>query len=186
MRPVLPSDGTALLSYLQLIEVAFVVDFRRAGVKLERLRQAHGYCRKTFSSEFPFAQRRFKTDGVHVFAEFMEHEGGWRRDEHFVITDAGGQVIWAPAIRERLEQFDYEHDLALRWHPRGRSSIILVDPRIAFGAPIIGDTGLATWVVKERYEAGESLEEIEDDFAVSRPQLVAALEFEEVALRPAA
>src|ERR1700730_736649 len=77
MRPVLPSDGTALLSYLQLIEVAFVVDFRRAGVKLDRLRQAHDYCRKTFSSEYPFAQRKFKTDGVHVFAEFMEHEGGW-------------------------------------------------------------------------------------------------------------
>src|SRR5712691_8589207 len=90
MRPVLPSDGTSLLSYLQLVEVAFVADFRRGGVKLDRLRQAHEYCRKTFSSEYPFAQYRFKTDGVHVFAEFMEHEGGWSNEELLIITDKGG------------------------------------------------------------------------------------------------
>jgi uncharacterized protein (DUF433 family) len=186
MKPVLPSDGTPLLSYLQLVEVAFVADFRRSGVKLDRLRQAHEYCRKTFSSEYPFAQYRFKTDGVHVLAEFMEHEGGWRSDEHLITTDAGGQVVWVPAIRERLDQFDYEHNVAFRWHPRGRSSVILIDPRIAFGAPVIGDTGLPTWVVKERYEAGEELQEIEEDFDIARPQVEAALEFEGVALRPAA
>jgi uncharacterized protein (DUF433 family) len=186
MKPVLPSDGTTLLSYLQLIEVAFVADFRRYGVTLERLRQAHDYCSKTFSSEYPFAQRSFKTDGVHVLTEFMEQEGGWQPEDHLIMTDIGGQLVWGPAIRDRLEQFDYERGLALRWHPRGRSSVILIDPRIAFGAPIIGDTGLPTWVVRERYEAGEELPEIEADFDVAQPQLAAALEFEGVPLRPAA
>lgn len=186
MKPVLPSDGASLLSYLQLVEVAFVADFRRAGVKLDRLRQAHEYCRKTFNSEYPFAQYQFKTDGVHVLAEFMTHEHYSHFGESLIITDVGGQVVWGPAIRDRLEQFEYEKGLALRWYPRGRSSVILIDPRVAFGAPILGETGLPTWVVKERYEAGETLAEIEADFDVPRAQLEAALEFEKVPIRTAA
>ncbi len=187
MKPVLPAERTGPLSYLELVEVAFVADFRRAGVTLERLRQAHEYCRLMFKSEHPFAQHSFKTDGVHVLAQFMEHQGGRSTRAKFLIAaDQGGQLVWSPAMQQRLDQFDYEQNIALRWHPRGRSNIILIDPRIAFGAPIIGETGVATWVVKGRYEAGESLQEIEDDFDVPQPQLEAALKFEGVALRPAA
>ena len=186
MKPVLPSEGSPLLSYLQLIEVAFVADFRRLGIKLDRLRAAHEYCRKTFNSEYPFARYQFKTDGVHVLAEFAEHMGGFPRTTQLIITDAGGQVVWGQAIKERLEQFDYEEGLAFRWHPRGRSSVILVDPRIAFGAPMIGETGVPTAVVKERYDAGEKLDEIADDFDLPHSQVVEALEFEGVRLAPAA
>jgi uncharacterized protein (DUF433 family) len=186
IRPVLPSDGSPLLSYLQLVEVAFVATFRRIGVKLESLRNAREYCVKTFSSEYPFAELRFKTDGVHVFRTFAEYEEDGLRDEQFVATDIGGQLAWAPAIADRISQFDYEAGLALRWHPRGRESVILVDPRIAFGAPIIGETGVPTWVVKDRIQAGEDLNEIEEDFGLSSSQLEEALVFEDVTVPAAA
>ena len=48
------------LSYLQLIEVAVVATFRRAGVKLPDIRAARDYAQKTLKSEYPFAQYRFK------------------------------------------------------------------------------------------------------------------------------
>src|SRR5215469_2757965 len=47
MRRVLPSDGSPLLSYLQLVEVAFVATFRRLGIKLDALRRAREYSVKT-------------------------------------------------------------------------------------------------------------------------------------------
>ena len=91
-----------------------------------------------------------------------------------------------PAVADRISQFDYEDGLALRWHPRGRDSVILVDPRIAFGAPVISGTGVPTWVVKDRVQAGEDLVEIEDDFGLSPDQLKQALAFEDVAVPAAA
>jgi uncharacterized protein (DUF433 family) len=186
MKPVLPSDGSPRLSYLQLVEVAFVATFRKHGVKLEALRQAREYCVKTLNSEYPFAQLKFKTDGVHVFHTLAQYEGDGWRDEHLIATDAGGQIVWGSAVVDRLNQFDYEEGLALRWHPRGRQSVILVDPRIAFGAPVILNTGVPTWAVKDRVQAGEDPEEIQEDFGLSRQQLEEALTFEEVTLPAAA
>jgi uncharacterized protein (DUF433 family) len=92
-------------------------------------------------------------------------------EEQLIVTDAGGQLVWGPALAERINQFDYVDGLALRWHPRGRSSVILVDPRIAFGAPVISRTGVPAWVVKDRVAAGEDLGEIEEDFGLTRGQV---------------
>jgi len=186
MRPVLPSDGSPRLSYLQLVEVAFVATFRKCGVKLEALRQAREYSVNTLRSDYPFAQLSFKTDGVHVFHTLAEFEGDGWKDEHVIATDAGGQVVWGSAVADRLNQFEYENGVAARWHPRGRQSLILVDPRIAFGAPVIADTGVPTWAIKDRVKAGEELQEIQDDFGLTRQQLEEALSFEEVSLSAAA
>lgn len=157
MKPVLLSDGTPLLSYLQLVEVAFVATFRQRGVKLNALRQAHHYCRSVFGKEYPFAELEFKTDGHHVLWELAENDEGWAPEAKLVLTDVGGQVVWKDAGFERLDQFDYQEGRALRWHPRGRTSVMLIDPRIAFGAPVIEESGLPTAVLAERFKAGETL-----------------------------
>jgi uncharacterized protein (DUF433 family) len=169
---------------MQVVEVAFVADFRRLGVRLDRLRQAHEYLRKTFRVEYPFAQLGVKTDGVSVLAEYLAREGGWTLRRR-MVTDRGGHLGWPDAIQQRFDQFDYEHELAVRWHPRGRENPIVVDPRIAFGAPIIEQAGIATWVIRERYEAGEEIPEIEEDFGVTHEQVVAALAFEGIELQAA-
>ena len=124
MQPVLPVQQAGLLSYMQVVEVAFVADFRRLGVRLQSLRQAHEYLRKTFSVEYPFAQLDVRTDGVSVLAEYVAHEGG-RTLRRLLAADRGGQLVWPEAIQQRFEQFDYEHHLAVRWHPRGRDNPVL-------------------------------------------------------------
>ena len=184
MRPVLPARAPGLLSYLQLIEVAFVADFRRLGVPLDNLRRAHAYLRKAFAVEFPFAQLEVKTDGASVLVEYIEHEGG-QALRRLVAADRGGQLAWPELIQARFEQLDYEGHRAVRWYPRGRSVPIVVDPRIAFGAPLVERAGVATWVLRERYEAGESLSDLEAEFGVTREQLAAALAFEGLALQAA-
>src|SRR4029453_19047580 len=68
----LPPGGGRVLSYLELIEVAFVADFRRLGMALARLRQAHDYLRTTFEVAHPFAEVRFRSDGAHLLAPFGE------------------------------------------------------------------------------------------------------------------
>lgn len=180
MKPVFASTRPQLLSYMQLVEVAFVAAFRRLGVKLDDLRRAHEYLREALGVEYPFAQWKLKADGANILAEVLPAS-----QLFLVVANRHGQLIWTEAIRARFEQFDYEEGLALRWHPRGRDSVVLIDPRIAFGVPIIAGTGVPTHIVKERYVAGEDLQEIEEDFGVSRRQVEQALTFEGIHL-PAA
>ena len=175
MAPVLGRRGEAppgqdrLLSYLELVEVAFVADFRRLGMALGRLRQAHDYLRTTFAVSHPFAEVRFRSDGAHLLAPF---------GEGLVAADAGGQLAWATPIAQRLEQFDYDGGTVSRWYPRGRARPIAIDPRVGFGAPVVDGTGLPTWAVRDRRRAGESAAAIAQELGLSERQVEAALAFE--------
>ncbi len=80
-------------------------------------------------------------------------------------------------MEDRLAEFDYEFDLALKWHAAGRQSLVLVDPRVAYGAPMV--SGVPTWVLSGRWDAGESLEDMTEDFpGLSEAAITDALRFE--------
>jgi hypothetical protein len=67
LGPVIPDKEPGKpLSYLELVEVAFVSVFRSLGVSLQRIRRAREYVAQTFNADYPFAQYRFKTEGFHV------------------------------------------------------------------------------------------------------------------------
>lgn len=176
LAPALPGKQPRKpLSYLQLVEVAFVATFRKLGVSLQRIRKARDYLSQTFSSEFPFAELRLQTEGRHVLLDLLQIEPDAQLD-HLIVADASGQIAWQPLIGERFAEFDYEEGLALIWHVAGRGSPILIDPRISFGAPTI--RGLPTWVLKGRRIAGESVKELQDDFVLSQEDILQALAFE--------
>jgi Uncharacterized conserved protein len=171
-------DKGASLSYLQLIEVAVVASFRKAGVTLKKIEAAREYLAKQLQEEFPFAAYRFKTDGKELWMDYAQFEAN-AGDKTLLAASRGGQLAWGDIIG-RLQEFDYENDdgLAIRWHVAGRDENIVIDPRIQFGAPSV--EGVATWAFKGRWEAGEDLDDIADDFGVSNSDVLAALRFEGV------
>lgn len=178
--PILPgrARGTSL-SYLELVEVAFVATFRRLGVSLVRIRKARDYLAQNFHAEYPLATRRFKTEGTHILMEVREDEGMSGIDQ-LVVADQSGQLAWQDLIGERFLEFEYEEGLAIRWHVAGQSAPVIIDPRIAFGAPTIA--GIATWAIKGRWQAQESLSEIANDFCLTEESVRQALTFEGVEL----
>ena len=56
------------------------------------------------------------------------------------------------------------------------TSAVLIDPRIAFGAPMVN--GVPTWAIRGRWIAGESIEDIEEDFSLDKNFVVDGLIFE--------
>lgn len=64
------ADGIAL-SYMQLIEVAAIAALRKAGVKLQLIKDYRDYVAKKLRAEFPFAQYKFKTDGNRLTIESL-------------------------------------------------------------------------------------------------------------------
>ena len=170
------------LSYMQLVEVAFVVTARRLGISLGEIRNTRNYFRQRFHVEYPFATYQFQSEGIHLLLDLQEVEPRAER-ERFILGSRSGQLAWAPLLGERFLEFEYERDLAIIWHVAGSNSPVQIDPRMNFGAPTV--RGIPTWAVKGRYESGEIVEEIQDDFALESSEVIAALEFEGVQIRAA-
>lgn len=167
----------AALSYLQLIEVAVVASFRKAGVSLKKIKSAREYLSKQMEAEFPFAEYRFKTDGRELWMDYAQFEAN-AGDRTLLVASREGQLAWSDIIG-KLQEFDYEDaGLAVRWHVGGAEQDVIIDPRVQFGAPSV--EGVATWVYKGRWEAGEPLDEIADDFGVANSAVLQALRFEGV------
>ena len=167
----------AALSYMQLIEVAVVAGFRKMGVPLKNIRATRDYAKNFLRSEYPFAEYQFKKEAKHLYLDSNELSDV--KSNVVVQADQGGQLAWENVIG-KLEEFDYENDdgRVLSWHVAGRSSPIIIDPRISFGAPAI--KGTPTWIIRGRWDAGESDSDIADDFGISPTEVREALRFERV------
>jgi uncharacterized protein (DUF433 family) len=178
-KPVTPALPThqkrAALSYLQLVEIAFVAVMRNLGISLQRIRQAREYLATAFQEEYPFAAYEFKTDGHHVLMELDQVEGKDGGGK-LIVADRHGQLAWKELLYQRFTEFEYEDNVAIRWHPAGPTSPVVIDPTIAFGAPVI--RGIPTWALRGRWKAGETLGDIAEDFQLDRKEVITALEFE--------
>ena len=181
--PALPGRKAGeRLNYFEAVEVAFVAAFRSYGVRLRNLREARAYfqgCSRRNIRSPPSGSTR-KARG------FCASGTTWQELSEFtevVIGDEQGQLAWAGLLGEKFETFDYEDDLALRWHVAGRSSPVQIDPRISFGAPCV--RGIPTWAMRGRKLAGESVEEISEDFGLEDNEVIAGLEFEGLELEAA-
>jgi uncharacterized protein (DUF433 family) len=165
------------LSYMQLIEVAVVAAFRKAGIKLSEIRAAREYVKNELKVEHPFAVYRFKSEGKDLWVEYEQIEGDKARGTLLKANQAG-QLAWSYIIG-RLEEFEYEHEgVVIRWRVAGLSSPIVIDPRLSFGTPTV--RGTPTWVIKGRWDAGESDTDIAEDFGLKRDEVRKALDFERV------
>ena len=172
--PTLSSkERRAELSYMQLIEVAVVAAFRKAGVPLKRIRAAREYASKTLKAEYPFAEYRFKEEAKHLWLDSQQLADV--KPGTVVQADQEGQLTWEDIIG-RLREFDYEHKgIVIRWRV---ADAIVIDPRISFGAPAI--KGTPTWIIKGRWDAGESDTDIAEDFGLEKEEVRKALDFEGV------
>lgn len=165
------------LSYMQLVEVAFVATFRRFGVQLDRIREARDFTARQFDARFPFAEFRFKTEGTHLLMDFFNEQAP-ADTRSLVIADRSGQLVWESMVSDRFAEFEYDaqYGIAIRWHVAGYESSVVIDPRMAFGSPSV--RGIPTRVLRGRYRSGESMDEIVEDFNIEAEQVRDALAFE--------
>ncbi len=138
-------------------------------MKLPDIRAARAYYAGAFKTKHPFATLKLKTDGVDLAVD---------AGADLLIGNRGGQMAWKSFIGDRFKEFEYEGGLATRWHVAGPNSSVVIDPRVEFGAPNVD--GVPTWAVRGRWEAGEAIGDIADDFSLKNKQVIAALSFEGV------
>ena len=198
-NPVLPGRTRGKsLSYLELIEVAFVAFFRRLNIDMELIRKARDYRKsakygepydkgmipngrshvvRDIEKRYPFASLRFKNEAIRILERERKSNSSVKDIAQLINPDSWGQLDQNHDKEHyQFADFDYDHEIVIRWHPAGRDSQVMIDPRIAFGDPMV--SGLSTWVILGRHNAGETIPEIADDFEISETAIRDALAFE--------
>lgn len=165
-----------VLTFLELIELLFVRLFRSQGVSMGVIRKAARVAAQRFDTPYPFAVRRFDTDGKSIFATLADQPG-----EQLVTEDlARGQYVFREVVHPYFRKLDYRGSAeALKFWPLDRDGRVVLDPRRHFGAPIDDETGVPTKALYDAVTAGgQSHETVAQWFDVPLAAVKAAVIYE--------
>ncbi len=173
-------DSTIAVSFLELMELKVVRRFRNEGIPLQTVRVAWQHAARAFDTQHPFADRRVFTDRGRIF---MAVEDDRQEVPQLVLEISSRkrpfQLIAGPIFAESLQEveFDDATNLVRQWWPLGRGVPIVLDPRIAFGAPVVSGTRIPTSTLA-LYTIGNSVPAVADAFSLEPSQVDAAVGFE--------
>lgn len=168
------------LSFVNLVEAHVLASIRRVHhVPLPKVRAAIRYVQEKLGIDRPLADQQFATDGVNLFIEHLgqlvnvsQHGQGMLRE---FVAAALSRVNRDPAgIPIRLYPFTRPSAGEVRADPM----LIVIDPAISFGRPVLAGTGIPTAVLAERFSAGESPDDLAEDYGMTRDAVEEALRCE--------
>lgn len=180
MERDLPShEGKRPLSFLEFAELVVVTAFINQGLPLQRIRSAAEALMKQHGVDRPFAYKRVFTDGRDIFLAFSGEARApdlvkLTRDDERLQIRAGG--IEEPFVVE-IGFSDDDKEIAEKFYPRGKGVPIVVDPNIAFGAPVIAGTRITIEAISAMVR-GSSVEETAAAYDLSNEIVKAALDYE--------
>lgn len=166
-----------ILSFVELMELHFIKMFRDEGVSLQAIRPAAAAAAKRFKTKYPFAVKRFDTDGKAIFATLAKESS----DEELIEDLNHGQYVFSSIVRPFFKKLDYgEADIERYW-PMTRRRRVVIDPARQFGRPIDSVTGIPTKVIFDAFQAqqGQSVDQISEWFDLPRSAVEYAIEFEQ-------
>lgn len=175
----LPDPSNSALSFTNLVEAHVLRAIRLVHkVELKQIRIALNFISDELEYAHPLVRQDFlSTDGKSIY---VNHLG------RLLDASQQGQV----AIRETLEVYLTrievdEQGIANRLfpftHPQGTKDdpkVIVIDPQVAFGRPVIVGTGISTEILADRYRTGESVELLAQDYGCDHDLVHAALSLE--------
>jgi len=175
-RQLPPIGGRTVLGFLDLIEARFVKHFDRLGLSPQSIRRVAEKLRERHHTDHPFAtNKRFRTDGKAIMMEIVETE-----EEKRVLNLMNDNFEMGPVIEASL--FDailYADDLAVRWHPVRELPRVVLDPKYAFGRPVIEGLWVPTDSLYGAFEADKNVRLVAEDFDIDQEAVNQAVAFEE-------
>jgi uncharacterized protein (DUF433 family) len=178
IRPA--SRKPAWLSFSNLIEAHVLRSLRTEhGVPVKALRRALSYAEKSLGIDRLLLRPELRTGAGKVFLD--------RYGELIELT-ASGQLAMRRLFDEHLKRIEWDSSrFPVRLYPFLSASApsaerpIVIDPRIAFGRPVVASRGIATSTIAERVDAGESVNDIAADYDLARSEIEQAVVYERAA-----
>ena len=181
-QPVIKPSNTKdkLLSFANLCELHVLSAIRRHHrIPLPKVRESMSYLRAELSSSRPLLDRQFLTNGIDLFVE---------QALQLLNVSQQGQKAMRGDFETALARIERDSKGApIRLFPFSRTSgedkhqpkAIVVDPRLAFGRPVLSSVAVRTDVIVGRFRAGDSMAEMAKDYGVDEKEIEEALRFEQ-------
>jgi uncharacterized protein (DUF433 family) len=179
VSPVIRLAGSdpSRLSFANLLECYMLSSLRGIyDVRLPKVRRALMTLGKYVKHRHPLIDQVFQTDRRDLF---IEHLGD------IVNLSRGGQLEIRGMMDLYWERVERDPSGLRKLYPfvMGRTSneprLILINPAVGFGKPVIAGTGISTAVVSSRFNARESVPDLASEYGVAPKQIEEAIRWEQ-------
>ncbi len=167
-----------LLSFANILELHVLKGMRRIHeVSMQRIRRAVGHVQDKYPSRHPLIDRDFETDGVDIFIKHLDEyinvsKQGQAGFKEIVSTYLRRIGRTATGLPEALYPFVLTDQAS-------EPDLISMNPKIAFGKPVIRNTAISTALVAARFNgARESVTALASEYGLPEAQIEEAIRWE--------
>ena len=171
-----PSNGDYAVSFLNLIDAYVLSFFRKRGVKPKIIRRAYSILQAELHTTHPFAHADLCTDGNRIIKES-------KKAGRVNLIDVIDKQMVFSELQPYMDRIDYgtATRLAEAWRI---STGVTIRPTVAFGKPVIENTGISTYVVANQFRANKKdAGLVARLFEIAETDVVNAVDFEDKYLR---
>ena len=171
--------GVRFIGFRDLLELRIINALAAQNIPLRAIGATIDRARNQFAIDYPLTSRRFLMEGQSIFYDALNELGDMRS-----ISQACQPLIFELIVRPELYagvEFS-DSGLARRWFPNKYSRVIVLDPEIAFGKPILTRFGIRTEVVAASFAVEKSARRVAALFDLPVAQVAAAIRYEALAV----
>jgi uncharacterized protein (DUF433 family) len=173
------ASGPRKLSFNDLAE-AFV---------LHSLRTEHDVQLRLVRRAIAEAEKELGIERLLLRSDLKAHAGNLLLERYgtYLSLGASGRYAMKEMFRAVLERFEWEEpnfpSLLFPYLPGAKhdAKVVVLNPRRSFGAPHLASSGITTAVIVSRFDAGETIRTLAQDYKVEEAQISAAIVYEQAA-----
>jgi len=169
------------LSFWNLIEAHVLRSLRTDhGVSMDKLRLAISYAERELNIKPLLLSPELRTDAGALLLE---------RYGQLIELSASGQHVMRRLFNEHLARVEWdEWKFPVRLFPSPTSGVVpagdrpvAISANVAFGRPVLVRGGITTAVIAERIDAGETVDDLAEDYDLTPEDIEAAVLYERTA-----
>ena len=178
-----PKSNPTLLSFLNLSELHVLATIRRKhNVRMPSIRNAIQFLADCAQEKIdklhrhPLISRDLETNGLDLF---IEQYG------KLINISQSGQMAIRELISAALNRINRDPEgIPIKLYPFTRPdiddapSMVVIDPMLSAGRPVIAGTGITTQIIAERYKMGESVSDLAFDYERENSEIEEAIRCE--------
>jgi uncharacterized protein (DUF433 family) len=177
----LPTLEPPLFSFRNLVEVHILDALRyQHRISLRMIRGAINNLRQKTGSKHPLVDWDFQTDGKRLLIEELGE----------LVDAVSNQIVMRQVLEVYLQRVELDRMGGIaRLFPfitksrpekmEKEPKVVVIDPLISFGRPVLAQQGIPTEVIYDRWLAGDSIDFLADDYGCLKAEIKAAIRYEE-------
>jgi len=174
----IPDENDGRMSFNNLVEAHVLASLRRQhGIKMQSIRTAIEYAEREMRISPLLLRNELRTSAGDIF---------WLELNRLVNLSRSGQLAIRKLLESSLRRIERDSfALPIRLYPLintgSERKTVVIDPTIAFGQPVVQNSGISTVNIIRRIDAGESIEEVAHDYNLDEQDIEDVILYEKAA-----